>query len=95
MADERIEREREFELKSSSADIRAFLSSDIWFDLEDELKERLEVAQGILERELDTDNMLRLQGAVGEIRLLLSLPESLAADVEITERKRMESKENA
>ena len=93
MAEERIEREREFEIRSSSQDIRAFMGTDIWADLESELRFRLEIAQAVLETTIDTENMLRTQGAVGELRLLLDLPESLAADVETNERKRRESKE--
>lgn len=94
MADERTERERKFNIRSSSEDIRSFKATDIWIDFENELKFRLEIAQAVLETTLDTENMLRIQGAVGEIRLLLDLPESLATDVEINERKRKEFKEN-
>ena len=91
MAKERIE--REFDIRSNSRDIRAFIDTDIWFDLKSELKFRLEIAQAVLETTLETENMLRTQGAVGELRLLIDLPEALATDVELNERKRKESKE--
>ena len=91
MAKERIE--REFDIRSNSRDIRAFIDTDIWIDLKSELKFRLKIAQAVLETTLDTENMLRTQGAVGELRLLIDLPESLETDVELNERKRKESKE--
>ena len=93
MAEERVERDREFDIRSNSRDIRAFIDTDIWIDLKSELKFRLKIAQAVLETTLDTENMLRTQGAVGELRLLIDLPESLATDVELNERKRKESKE--
>ena len=93
MAKERVERDREFDIRSNSRDIRAFIDTDIWIDLKSELKFRLKIAQAVLETTLDTENMLRTQGAVGELRLLIDLPESLATDVELNERKRKESKE--
>ena len=91
MAKERIE--REFDIRSNSRDIRAFIDTDIWIDLKSELKFRLKIAQAVLETTLDTENMLRTQGAVGELRLLIDIPESLATEVELNERKRKESKE--
>ncbi len=87
-----MEREKD-DPRSSSAEIEAFIRTDIWIDLKEELELRLEVAQLGLESAVKHEVMLRLQGAVGELRLLLDLPESLATEVKLIEKRKLEKRE--
>ena len=87
-----MEREKD-EPRSSSSEIYAFMKTDVWADLEEELGLRLEVTQKLLEKEGEVEIMYRLQGAVGELRLLLDLPESLATEVKLIEKRKLEKRE--
>lgn len=87
-----MEREKD-DPRSSSAEIEAFIRTDIWADFKEELELRLDVTQKGLETAIDHNVMLRLQGAVGELRLLLDLPESLATEVKLIEKRKLEKRE--
>lgn len=85
---------REDEPRSSSAEVRAFISGNgVWADIRDELELRLEMANIALGGLKDLNDILVTQGAVAELRFLIDLPDALADEVRLNEKKRIEKKE--
>ena len=74
-------------LKVSAEKYKEFFQGEVWADLEDILGGRLQYAKALLETEIDHTNILRIQGAIEELRYLLDLQESIMEDYEFETAK--------
>lgn len=70
------------DLKSTLREIKEFLISPIWRDIKELMEGKLEVTTNALINESEERNMFRLQGSISEIKLLLSLPESMKEELQ-------------
>ena len=78
MRDERIQAHPEdVPLSGTSSDYRGFIEGPIWFDMKNNLQERIELARNDLEKAATLDEVRLRQGEITTLRLMLDLPNVL------------------
>lgn len=84
---------RREEWKSTSGQIRTFMDSSVWKDIKEFLEGSIGMCQLQLEATEVEVEMLRLQGALKELRTMLSLPAIILEELEELEKEETEKEE--
>ena len=82
------------EFLASYQQYKDFISSNLWLDLQIEIKAWIDDLHGYLENETDPQDMCRFQGRLQACRQLLSLPERMLATIEITHEGQQREQES-
>ena len=70
---------------ASYRQVRDFVSSVLWIDLQTEIKSWIDDIHGYLENETDVQEIYRFQGRLQSCKQLLTLPERILSTMEATQ----------